>query len=608
MRGCATSAPSMTHSSNAMSDNKQTLDQEHPAAPAAEDVLSFEAAEAILHALAGTSAPVHAGPTRPTSAPENAARVEPGADVATNTYRAQAYATPRWSEMTFRSLLEAAPDGIVVIDRSAAIVMVNAQTERMFGYRREELHGQAIEILVPERFRRRHVEHRTDFFAQPRTRPMGSGLELFGRRKDGQEFPVEIALGVLETEAGPLVTGTIRDVTERKDREAQLRKAEARYRTLVEEIPAVTFMAALDEGINELYVSPQIEELLGFSQKEWLEEPVWWFKQLHPDDRDRWHLEFAQTCATAKPFRAIYRFLTRDGQVVWVHGEAKVFRDDDGRPLFLQGVAFDITGMKRAEEKLTALNLTLEQRVADRTAEAEQRAQDLSRSNDALEDFAGVTAHELKEPLRAMKSFTQLLARRYLGHLDEQADEFLGRIVNAGNRMEGLISALLDYARVGRQGEIQLVDCGAVLSAVRHLLETAFEETGALLTTKGLDGLQVRAVETELMLLLKNLIGNALKFRGDRPVQIHVEVQHQEGAWLFSVRDNGIGIAQEYIHRLFRMGERLHSRTKYPGHGIGLATCKKIVERHGGRMWIESKPDQGSTFFFTLPVQATQAT
>src|SRR5207237_6231468 len=121
---------------------------------------------------------------------------------------------------------------------------------------------------------------------------------------------------------------------------ARLQQAELRYRTLVEQLPAVTFMASLDEGLHDLYVSPQIESLLGFSQKEWLENPVLWYTQLHPEDRDRWHLEFAQTCATGRPFRSLYRFLARDGRVVWVQGEAKVFRDDAGRPLFLQGVAF----------------------------------------------------------------------------------------------------------------------------------------------------------------------------------------------------------------------------------------------------------------------------
>ena len=563
---------------------------------------TLEDAEAALHKLAATFGPAIHAVARP--APKQIRAIDDAsAPIPSDENEPARAAEIRWSEKTLWKLLEAAPDGIVVINRLGQIVLSNLQTEKMFGYRREELLGQPVEILVPERFRRDHIRQRNDFFFMPRSRPMGSGLELFGRHKSGHEFPIEISLGLIETDDGLLVSGTIRDVAERREKVAQLRKAEARYRTLVEEIPAVTFLAALDEGLNELYVSPQIEKLLGFSQKEWLEDPVLWYKQLHPDDRERWHIEFARTCATAKAFRSIYRFLARDGHVVWVHGEAKVFRDDDGRPLFLQGVAFDITGMKRAEEELKALNQTLEERVAERTAEAEERARELARSNDALEDFAGVTAHELKEPLRAMKSFSQLLARRYRGKLDNQADEYIDRVVNAGSRMEGLISALLDYARVGRQGRFTQVDCGQVFAAVCELLEAALHDSGASVTTEGIESVQVQAVETELVLLFKNLLGNALKFRADRPTQVHLRAQQQDGDWIFSVRDNGIGIAPEYLGRLFRVGERLNSRTLYPGHGIGLATCKKIVERHGGRIWIESQPDQGSTFFFTLPVE-----
>jgi PAS domain S-box-containing protein len=253
---------------------------------------------------------------------------------------------PSWSEQSFRDLVEGLPDAVVVINEAGTIVLVNRQTEKWFGYAREELLGQVIEILVPKRIREVHVGHRRGYLAAPTVRPLGDRkTELFGRRKDGSEFPVEISLSPLHGPDGLLVTSVIRDITDRK-------RYEAKFRTLVENIPAVMFIAPLDESSPELYVSPQIEDLLGFSQKEWLEDPVLWHRQLHPADRDRWNRHFAPTCASGTPFKAEYRFLAKNGRVVWVHGSANVVRDDKGQLLFLQGIAFDITAIKEAEETL----------------------------------------------------------------------------------------------------------------------------------------------------------------------------------------------------------------------------------------------------------------
>ncbi len=507
-----------------------------------------------------------------------------------------------WGADVLDGLLEAVPDALVVVDERGRILRVNAQTERLFGYRRQEILGQEIEALMPERFRDGHVGQRDGYRAAPHVRPMGKGLELYGRCKDGREIPVEISLSPLRTDAKLLVVASIRDVSERKRAEAQFRKMEARYRTLVEGIPAVTFMAALDEGRNELYVSPQIEALLGFSQKEWLDNPVLWYTQLHPEDRRRWHIEFAHTCATGEPFRSVYRFIARDGRTVWVHGEAKVVRDDDdGRPLFLQGVAFDITGIKQAEENLKVLNRTLERRVAEGTAVAEERAQELARSNAALGQFGYVVAHDLRAPLRTMKSYIQKLAERYQGRLDEQADDYIYRGVKAADRMGVLIDDLLAFSRVRTHGVAPApTRCAAALGAARDDQQADIEKSGAEVTADELP--TVLADPTQLRQLFQNLVGNALKFQADRPPRIHVAARRDGDSWVIAVADNGIGIEPQYLPRIFGLGERLNSMSQYPGNGIGLATCEEIVQRHGGRIWADSPGlGQGSTFSFSLP-------
>jgi signal transduction histidine kinase len=262
----------------------------------------------------------------------------------------------------------------------------------------------------------------------------------------------------------------------------------------------------------------------------------------------------------------------------------------------------------------------LEKRVIERTAELEQEiaerkraeeavaqhAKDLARSNAELEQFASVASHDLKEPLRMVASYTQLLARRYQGKLDADADDFIDHAVDGVNRMQRLINDLLAYARVGtNRPSFEPVRSGVVLERVLDHLRMAVEETGAVVTHDPLPA--VIADEVELGQLFQNLIGNALKFHGPAAPRVHVSAEARGREWLFSVRDNGIGIQSEYTDRIFLIFQRLQGRNEYPGTGIGLAICKKIIERHGGRIWVESMPGEGSTFYFTLPNPVTPA-
>ncbi len=235
----------------------------------------------------------------------------------------------------------------------------------------------------------------------------------------------------------------------------------------------------------------------------------------------------------------------------------------------------------------------LEQRVNERTAE-------LQRSNAELEQFAYVASHDLQEPLRKVVGYTQLLGKRYRGQLDANADEFIAYAVDAASRMQLLIQDLLTYSRVGRlQKELASVDCETVLKLVLRNLQPLIEDNGALVTHDPLP--TVPADAGQVVQLFQNLIANAIKFHADQPPQVHVAARRDEHEWVFLVHDNGIGIEPQYADRIFRMFQRLHSREAYPGTGIGLAICQKIVQHHGGRIWVESQPGQGATFSFTIP-------
>jgi signal transduction histidine kinase len=259
--------------------------------------------------------------------------------------------------------------------------------------------------------------------------------------------------------------------------------------------------------------------------------------------------------------------------------------------------------LARRTGALRQKNLQLEAAEAalqERTRELAERVEELARSNAELERFAYVASHDLKEPLRMVTSYTSLLARRYKGKLDSDADEFINYAVDGAIRMEQLIQDLLLYSRAGiRDGCGMPVDLEMVLARAVANLQTAITETGALVTHDSLP--TVNGDDPQLVQIFQNLIGNGIKFRAAMPPRIHVSVRDQEAEWVFAIQDNGIGINPEYADRIFVIFQRLHTRTDYPGNGIGLAICKKVIENHGGRIWLESAPRKGATFYFTLP-------
>ena len=485
----------------------------------------------------------------------------------------------RSDEEKFRLAVEASPSGVVMTDAQGHIVFVNAETERLFGYGRDELLGKSVDVLVPDRFKGGHPGHRGAFVADPKSRIMGAGRDLFGLHKDGSEFPVEVGLNPIRTREGLLVLSVIIDITERK-------LAEEKFRLAVEACPSGIVMADAEGRI--VLINAETERLFGYDRQELIGQPVDVlvpprFQEAHPGLRAGFVAH--PGARTMGAGRDLYG-LRKDGSEFPVEVGLNPIRTPEG--LMILSVIIDIGARKQAEAAITSYT------------------EDLKRSNAELEQFAYVAAHDLQEPLRMVASYTELLAERYKGRLDERADKYIHYAVDGAKRMKQLISDLLVYSRVGTQGKpLVPVQSGLVLNSVLQRLRATIMEVGADVSCGSLP--TVNADEVQFGQLLQNLIANAVKFRSQESPRIAVEAKRRDGEWVFSVSDNGIGIDPQYAERIFQMFQRLHERGRYEGSGIGLAIAKKIVERHGGRIWFTSQPGEGTSFYFTMPALRGEA-
>jgi PAS domain S-box-containing protein len=482
------------------------------------------------------------------------------------------------TEAIFRALLETAPEAVIIVNRESRIVIVNAQTERLFGNRREELVGKEVDCLLPERFHGSHIIHHTDDNG-PQPRPAGSD-EIYGLRTDGTEFPIEISSSPHQTQDGVLAMIAIRDITERKRADDAARASVERFRLVVEGVTDYAILV-LDPGGHIISWNAGAQRLKGYRAEEILGGH---FSRFYPaEDVQRGLPEQELKVATAEGRSEDEGWRIRqDGTRFWANVIITAMRDQKGELHGFSKVTRDLTERKQAEEDIKDSNAKLKL------------------TNQELEAFSYSVAHDLQSPLRIINGYCQALAEDSVEKLDQQGLDHLKRIQNATVRMGQLIDNLLKLSNVNRTTlRKSKVDLAALAQGVVDELQQAEPEREAEFHIQA--GMLAEADPQLIRIVLANLLENAWKFTSRKQrTRIEVGLLRSETETAYFVRDNGDGFDMAYVDNLFAPFQRLHSTKYFPGSGIGLATVQRIILRHGGRVWAEAEKGKGASFYFSL--------
>lgn len=484
----------------------------------------------------------------------------------------------QYQEKMFRSLVEGLPDATVIVDDKGIIRIVGDQCESFFGYPKDEMVGKPVEMLIPDDIASKHKHERKRYMNDPQRRFMNMGGELAALKKNGEIIPVEISLAPLQTSEGVMVITSLRNITDRLRNEKIIREAKDLLGLFVKHAPAA--VAMFDEKMHYIMASDQWYQDYELSGMEIIGKSHY---DVFPEIKEMtsW-VSCHQRCLQGASEKNEKDLLQRkDGGWNWLQWEIHPWKKDDGSIGGIVMFTQIITERIEAEEKLKQLN------------------ERLVNSNKELEQFAYVASHDLQEPLRMVSSFLRLLEKKYRNSLDETAIQYIDFAVDGAERMKGLISDLLKFSRLNSKTLTkELVDCRVLVDSVSHLYAQQIKEYGVRIHAGPLPA--IYANKTQIQQLFQNLIGNAIKYRGSAEPDIDIGCDEANGYWEFYVKDNGIGIDERYFEKIFVIFEQLHGKNEYEGTGIGLAVCRKIVELHGGKIWVESEKGKGSTFYFTI--------